>query len=581
MHRSTIRLVPPLLALSLSCAAPAARAPAPTAAAHVRLLAFNDFHGQLGAGKKVDGRPAGSAGVFVAWLRAAMAGAEDRTLIVHAGDLVSASPPPSALLQEEPTVAMLHLLANERCRPLAPGAARADGADAAPAERFAPWLDPGCNLAGTVGNHEFDEGRAELLRLLGGGDHPAGPFLTQPWRGARYPTLAANVVDAATGRPILPAYVVKQVDGVPVGIVGVGLPETPQAVTPTGVAGLRFLDAAEAANAAVAALRGQGVRAVVVLVHQGGAQAPYAGPTRADAPPVRGQALLELVARLDPEVDVVVSGHQHAFTNALLPARGGRPVLVTQALSAGTAFARIDLQVDRSTRDVVAGSAEVQVAYADAGPGRSPDPAAAALQAAAEAAVAPRVGRVVATAAATLANAPDAAGESPLGDLVADALRARTPGAVAAVVNLGGIRTDLPAGPVTVGHLFAIHPFGNGLVSLTLTGAQLQALLEQQWSTPDPRLLQVSGLSYAWSEGAPVGQKVRDLRVGGAPVEPSATYRVATIDFLAGGGDGLTVITQGTDRVGGPLDVDALAGYLGSLPQPVVAPGGKRITRLP
>jgi 5'-nucleotidase len=577
-RRARLLLVGIGAALALACARPPAGAPE-RGPVHVRLLALNDFHGQLPAGRDVGGRPAGSAGVLAAWLAAARAGAEGRTLVVHSGDLVGASPPASALLQDEPSVSLLNLLANRFCRPLEPGALAAGAG--APETAFAPWLDPRCDVVGTVGNHELDEGRAELLRLLGGGNHPRGPFLEDPWRGARYPTLAANVVDAGTGRPILPPYVVKEVDGVPIGFVGLVLRETPTVVVASGVAGLAFLDEAETANRYVRELGARGVRAIVVLLHQGGVQRSYPGPTRAEAGGVTGR-IVDIVARLDDEVDVVVSGHTHRFTNALLPARGGKPVLVTQAWSSGTAFARIDLEVDPVSRDVTARSATVQTTWADEGPGRTPDPGAAALQAAAEGKVAPLVRRVVTTAAEPLGATPNAAGESPLGDLIAVAQRAAVPGAQVALTNPGGIRADLPAGPVTWGALFTAQPFGNALVGLTLTGAQLKALLEQQWiGHPWPRILQVSGLSYAWSAAAPAGAKVSEVRVGGAPLDPAARYRVAVNGFLAEGGDGFRGLAEGVERTGGPLDLDALVAWLEAVPRPLRAPAPGRIVRRP
>jgi 5'-nucleotidase len=555
---------------------PAGQAVAARPPARVRLLTVNDFHGQLPAGKKQFGRPAGSAGVLMAWLLAARAGAEERTVLVSAGDLVGASPPASALLQDEPSVSLLNRFANEACHAIAVGAKRGTPVPPEVDARFAPWLDPACNVVATVGNHEFDEGRAELLRLLLGGNHPRGPFLDKPWAGARYPTLAANVVDHATGRPILPPYVVKEVGGVKVGFVGVLVKDVPHLVSPAGVAGLDFLDEADTVNHYVPVLRAQGVRAVVVVAHQGGEQPPYLGETRPGGA-VEGD-ILDLVSRLDPEVDVVVAAHTHAFLNARLPAQGGKPVLVVEAWSAGTAFGWVDLEIDRESGDVVASSAAVQVAYADEGPGRTPDRLAAALQSAAEARVAPLTQRMVATSAREVGRRQTDAGESPLGDLVADAQRAAFQDADVALMNPGGIRAELPAGAINWGQVFAAQPFGNELVAMTLTGAQLRAVLEGQWSEQDgPRILQVSGLSYSWSESARSGAKVRAVVVGGVPLDPARRYRVVVNAFLAGGGDGFGRFGEGTDRIVGPNDLDALVTYLQNLPQPFEAPGAVRI----
>ncbi len=584
-HRAPIRttLLAAAWLFSLSCghARPEQAVAVAGPPAQVRLLTLNDFHGQLVTGKLVAGRPVGSAGVLGAWLQSARAGASGRTILVQAGDLVGASPPASALLQDEPTISFLNRFANDACRS-AGGAAPPAPSDLPLPDtdpRFLPWLDPACDVVGTVGNHEFDEGRAELLRLLAGGNHPRGPFLDATWRGARYPTLAANVVEKATGRTILPAFVVKRVAGVRVGFIGVVTREARTMVDPSGVTGLEFLDEAETINRYTAVLKAGGVRAIVVLLHQGGDQAPYRGPTR-EGTTVEGE-IVGIVAKLDPEVDVVVAGHTHQFLNAWLPALDGKKVLVVEAFSAGSAFGWVDLEVDRKSGEVVGAQAAVQTAWADEGPGTTPDRPSAMIQATAEAKVAPLVKRVVCTTATSLGRRADEAGESRLGDLVADAHRAAVPGAQIAFTNRGGLRADLPAGPVTWGSLFAAQPFGNELVAMTLTGTQLLALLEQQWAGSRAEVMSVSGLTYGWSASEEYGSRVTDVRVGGAPLERGKSYRVVVNSFLADGGDGFRVLTQGSDRVLAGNDLDALVAYLGSLPQPVEAPRGSRIRALP
>lgn len=517
----------------------------------VKILAFNDFHGQLSAGRRVGTRPVGGAAVLASYLNAARLKQED-ALIVHAGDHVGASPPSSALLQDEPSISVLNLLGNEYC---------------SDADR----LNPRCNLVGTVGNHEFDEGRDELFRLLHGGNHPAGPFLEDPYLGARFPYVSANVVDAATGRPILPPYVIKVVRGMPIAFIGAVLKETPTIVTPSGVAGLAFLDEADAVNRYLPELTARGVRAVVVLIHQGGRQMPDRSVTG---------PLGDIVSRLGDEVDVVVSGHAHAFTNTVLRNHQGKEILVTQAFSSGTAYAEIDLAIDPATRDIVEKSAAIVTTYVDAGPGLAPDPRVAELVARAEALVAPLVDRVVGEAAADIVRAQNAAGESPLGNLIADAQRAAM-GTDLAVMNPGGIRADVFAGPVTWGELFTVQPFGNSLVKMDLTGVQIYELLNQQWlNQPFPRLLQIAGFSYTWDGARPVGDRIVEVRRGGAAIDPSAVYTLTANSFLAAGGDNFTVLTLGTGRVGGPIDLDALVDYLGVLPQPFAAAVEGRITRL-
>lgn len=535
------------------------RAANPESWIRFKLLGFNDFHGQL-EGRSLAGRPVGGAAVLAAYLKAESTESANGALIIHAGDHVGATPPASALLQDEPSIRFLNLLANEHCRQDRPD-------------------HPLCNVVGTLGNHEFDEGVSELRRLLRGGNHASGPFLQDPYPGVRVPYVSANVVDAATGAPILPPYVIKRVRGEPVAVIGAVLKETPTIVTPAGVAGVRFLDEADAINRYIPELKRQNVRAIVVTIHQGARQNSYNGPTlpAVAAPP---GATADIVRRLDDEVDVVISGHAHGFTNALLPNANGKQILLTQAFSAGTAYADIDLAIDPASRDVVEKSAAVITTWADAGPGLQPDPAVTQLVAGAVERVAPLVTRVIGTAATSITRAETPAGESALGNLIADAQRASV-GADVAFMNPGGIRDDVAADQVTWGELFAVQPFGNDVIALTLTGAQVRQVLEQQWQQTPARILKTSGLRYTWDAARPVGTRVVEiLDDDGALLDPAATYRVAANSFIAGGGDNFSVFTQGTERVVGPVDLEALVTYIRGLPQPFSAAVEGRIQRV-
>jgi 5'-nucleotidase len=540
-----------LLALGLAASLAPALGTAEPDEVLVQLLAINDFHGQLETVPRAsDRRPIGGAAILAAYLdaREEAARAEGATTLrVAAGDLIGASPLVSGLLRDEPTILALSLM--------------------------------GLRYS-AVGNHEFDQGVAELRRLQYGGCAPpkatgprasfADPAAIDPatgcFRGASFQYLAANVLDAATGEPLFPPAAVEWVDGVPIGFVGAVLKETPSIVVPSGVAGVQFLDEAPAINRQVAALRSQGIRTIVVLIHQGGSGTRTGGPITGPIVPI--------VEALDPEVDVVVSGHTHRIYQGAIAGK-----LVTQAGSYSQAFADIRLALDRETGDVRVARAEIVDTLADVPPGNAPEPAVAALVAQAQAQTAPLANRVVATAATDLRRAATAAGESPLGSLIADAQRAAV-GAEIAFMNPGGIRADLLAGPLTYGQLYAVQPFGNSLVVMTLTGEQIVRLLEQQWrDQPAPRVLQVAGLRYAWQPDQPVGTRVdpADVFVGDAPLDLARPYRVVVNSFLAEGGDGFTVLREGTDRVGGPLDLDALVNYLARLPHPVTAPPPGRI----
>jgi 5'-nucleotidase len=256
-------------------------------------------------------------------------------------------------------------------------------------------------------------------------------------------------------------------------------------------------------------------------------------------------------------------------------------VLVTQAFAAGTAYGDIDIQIDRRTRDVTAASAAIVTTFADAGPGQRPDPQVAALVARAEAMVAPLINRVVGQAGAEIARAQNPAGESPLGNLIADAHRAAMRTDFAAT-NPGGIRTDLRAGPVMWGQLFAIQPFGNTLVRMTLTGDQIYELLNQQWlNQPFPRMLQISGFTYTWDNARPVGDRIVEVRRAGAgAIDRAASYTMTVNSFLAAGGDNFAVLTRGTDRQVGVNDLEALVAHVQRLPQPFSSGIEGRITRL-
>lgn len=536
----------------------------------VKVLGINDFHGQLSA-RTVSSRPAGGAAVLASYLRAASTSAKDGAFIVHAGDHVGASPPNSALLQDEPAISVLNELANKHCRPASLFRKLSYDVQAN--------AQPRCNIVGTFGNHEFDEGIGEALRLVYGGNHEDGPFIEKSWQGARFPYISANVIDESTGRSVLPPYTIKTVDGVRIGFIGAVLKETPTIVTPTGVAGLDFIDEADAINASVKELKRQGVKSLVVTIHQGISQTSYDGSTDPDVTQLTG-SIVDIVKRLDSEVDVVVSGHAHGFTNALIENSAGKQILVTQAFSASTAYGDIDLSISRRSGDVVEKSAAIITTWGDEGEGLAPDVEVAELVAAADELVAPLVSQVVGTATTALTRTESSAGESTLGNLIADAQRVTTD-VDFAFMNPGGIRADLDAGEVTWGELFTIQPFGNDLVSMDLTGAQIKTLLEQQWlNQTSQRILKSSGLTYTWDGARAVGDRVTQmLGADGEPLETAATYRVTVNSFIAAGGDNFLALVDGTNRVVGQVDLDALVEYVKSLPQPFSAAIEGRITR--
>ena len=540
--------------LALATAAPAAGGPqeAGPPPVEVQLLAFNDFHGALeppgGSGGRVDGVDAGGLAYFATHL--AQQEAENRdTLTISNGDLVGGSPFLSALFRDEPTI---------------------DAMDAL-----------GLDIA-TVGNHEFDEGVPELQRVVeGGACHPTDGCLDgNGYDGSDTDWLAADVVDRDTQEPILPPYEIREVRGVEIGVIGAVLEGTPSIVSPGGIADVQFLDEVETIDRYVAELRGQGVEPIVVSLHEGGSAG--GGINACDNP--TGPAF-DIARSVDDAVDVVLTGHTHSG----YVCQGANEVdgkLVTQALSNGRLITDVDLSIDRRTGDVVTATAENVVVTRDV----APDAAAQQLIDRYAAIAEPIGNQPVGNITADILRAqeellPGLVGESPLGDLIADAQLAATDdeaGAVAAFMNPGGVRADLtyassPAGEgdgvVTFGEAFAVQPFNNLLTTLTLTGEQLYALLDQQFAVG--RVLQPSGsVRYTITGGAVAPDS---LSIDGTPVDRAATYRITVNNFLAGGGDGFTVLTQGTDPVNQPgFDVDAFIAYLSGTP--VAPPATDRIT---
>lgn len=522
----------------------------------LKILAINDFHSQITSGQEVEGRAVGSAPVLAAYLKEAQARARGQSLIVHAGDHVGASQPQSTLLQDEPGIMFFNMLGNEHCRTGGQYSAQ-------------------CDLIGIPGNHELDEGADEMLRLIHGGSHPQGPFLQQPYQGAAFPYLCANLVREATGEPLFAPSVVRMVDGVPVGFIGAVLQRAAIFLPPEHLAGLRLLDEAEAINRQAQALRAQGVRAMIVLIHQGGYQDNTSGSPRL------GGDLAPILARLDGDIDVVVSGHTHTYHNLLVANAAQRPMLVVQAWPKGTGLAEIDMEIQRESGEVVAMSSTIRTTWADQGPGLHPDPQVAALAQQVDALGSAIAAEVIARASKPITRAANSAGESALGDLVADAQR-QVMGTDFAFMHPEGIEADIPSGALTKGDHFTIQPAKLNLIKLEMSGQQIVDLLNQQWSgdSDQGRFLQVSGLSYSWDAHRPVGQRVVAVEKDGQPLERQAVYTVAVNEYLAGGGDNFTTLTRAANPVVGPFLAEALLQYMQSRPQPLDAGIEGRISRL-
>ena len=532
------------------------------ATVHVKILAINDFHGQLPPGQTQNKRPAGGAPVLASYLKSAMAsGNADGIIIALPGDVVGASPPESGLLLDEPTMLFFNTWANPYCT----------------VGSHPP--DASCNMVATLGNHEFDKGVPELMRKINGGDGATNvTHLVDPYPGSRTTYVCANVVWKVNNTPILQPYTLRNVGGVPIAFIGADTMTTPRIQNSVNIEDVTFLDEAESINRYIPEIQSQGVHAIVVLLHEGGNQTAYDGPTQVNGT-VTGR-VAEIIPRLDRDVDVVLSGHTHAFTNAYLANAGGKPVLVTEAYMYSKGFSDVDLTIDRASGDIVEKTAQIIPAYADQSPGTSPDPATTAFLAVDEQVVAPVVNRLIGSAALDSTRDQNPAGESAAGDLVADSQRAAMKTDVG-FSSSGSVRADLSGGNITWGDMYSVQPFAGTVLSMTLSGDQIQRALEQQWQMPlPPHNLMVSGFVYTYDAAKPAGSRVTEVKIHGVPLDKKANYTASMVDFLAGGGDGYTTFKEGKNIINGPVDVDALTSYIESLPQPVNVTIDGRIQRI-
>jgi 5'-nucleotidase len=547
-------LIAAVIASSVGAAPALAQTTTPV---ELRILAINDFHGYLqpppggiriadpGDKSKRIAVEAGGAEHMATLLKQLRQGARN-TIFVAAGDLIGASPFLSALFHDEPTIESLSMMGLE---------------------------------VASVGNHEFDEGKDELLRMQNGGCHPTdgcqGPH---PFLGAKFRYLAASTIEKSTGKTVFPPYAIRHFEGIPVAFIGLTLKGTPKLVSPVGVADLEFKDEADTVNALVPELKARGVEAIVVLIHEGG----FPTGDNNECPGISGP-IVDIVKKFDKAVDVVISGHTH---QAYVCEIDGR--LVTSGDKYGTLVTAIDVRLDPATRDIISARAANVIVRTAA---YARDPEQTALIESYDKVAAPIANRPAGSITETLSRSPNDAGESVLGNIVADAQLAATRdekdgGAVIAFTNPGGVRTDIAKktdGTVSYADVFASQPFRNQLVTLTLTGAQIKDALEQQWLDPKrPRILPVSkGFNYAWDGAKPYGERVvaDRMSLNGQPIDPAKSYRVTVNNYLAVGGDGFTVLKEGTGQQFGIYDVDALYGYFrANSPIAPVAPG--RIARM-
>jgi len=564
-------LVVAVLALGIATAAlptGAARFDPPGQLVQVQLLAFNDYHGHLEAGGagNVGTAPAGGGEYLSAKLQELRVG-HKHSLTVAAGDLIGATPFLSGVFHDEPSVESLNVM----------------GLDVS-----------------SVGNHEFDEGVTELLRMQNGGCHPMDGcyFPNAPYAGADFQWLAANTVNETTGQTPLPPYWIRKFESVKIGFIGMTLEDTDTLVAQAGIRGWSFLDEAETANALVPELKRQGVEAIVVLLHEGGSQTPPPGDIDACAG-ISGP-IVAINRALDDEIDAVVTGHTHLPYNCVLEER-----IVTSAFSFGRVVSEISLVVDKRTKDVRR-DLSTAVNHAVLHSQIAPDPAITAVidkwKPLSDVIGNQEVGEITADIRrAFIGSTEDRGSESNLGNMIADAqLWATQPNSAhIAFMNPGGIRADLiyaqsgseGDGVVTYAEAFNVQPFSNILMTFPMTGEQVIDALEEQCqpagvSRPFLHLGVSTGFEYdlakTISGGTCTAVTVSNVTLNGVPLDPNATYNVTVNNFLADGGDNFVTFRDVDPalRIGGGIDLDELVNYLGS-EGPIEPPGTDRVTELP
>ncbi|MRH87561.1 bifunctional metallophosphatase/5'-nucleotidase [Nocardia sp. SYP-A9097] len=507
----------------------------------VHLFGLNDLHGNLqpptGSNGQVGGVQAGGAAYLAAHL-AKLKAAYPASAILAAGDNVGASPLISALFHDEPTIDFMNSI----------GVA-----------------------ASSVGNHEFDHGVVELARLQQGGCAADGCVPGDPFTGAEFPYLAANVTDGTGNLPKgLRPWTMLEVGGHKIGVVGTVTADTANIVLPEGIRGYSFGNEADAINKYVPEMKVAGAETIVALLHDGGAQRTKGAPVDYNGCADITSPVTDLATHTDAAVKVLITAHTHQSYNCTINGK-----VITQASSFGRLITDITLRFHDGTVDATAVN---RVVTRDI----TPDLAATKLVNFYADQSKPLAQRVIGTATAALPADPAPAGDSPLGDLLADTMLDGTTaaGAVAAVMNPGGVRADLPAGPITYERAYTVQPFGNQVVTVSLTGQQIIELLEQQWdNVSKTAVLSIAGITYAYSEAAPKGHKILadTVRIGGQPLNPVASYRVSTNNFLSSGGDGFSVFTRSTGLAVGPMDLDALESYLRA--HGAVSPPPSRIER--
>jgi 5'-nucleotidase len=510
----------------------------------IKLIAINDFHGQLPTNHTVTGLAIGGAATLAAYIKPIEHKNPNRTIICLIGDMVGASPAVSNLLNDKPTVAFFNSLANKQCT-------------------YRNRLNPYCNMVATIGNHEFDHGLESLQQLWN---------LQKQDSGALFPIISANIIDQ-NQRYLFPPYVIKTIQGIKIAFIGAITRYAPQLILGQNRPHLQFIPEATAINRLIPIVKAQGARIIVVMIHEGGQQTPYAGTTK-QATTVTGP-IVQIVKNLNSQVDLVLAGHTHQFLNAYIKNRAGKNILVTEANSYSTAFADISLLVNTKTKKLTKVYAQIITTLHHI----PEDLATKQLVANADNQTAKQRLQIIGHATTRLTKQTNRAGESMLGDFIADAYRA-TMHSDFALVNSGGLRTSLKPGIIQWQDLFAITPFHNRLLLMKIKGSDLYTILEQQFSKSHAAVLQISGFEYQYAKHKGPNAHIIAIYQQGHLINKSHDYTLATNDYLAKAGDGFHHFNHLSATSYGPDDIDGLVSYIQHLKSPIHAMTKRRIKRL-
>jgi 5'-nucleotidase len=552
-----------------------------------KIIGFNDFHGNLespgtfgeNTGVPAASRPAVGGAAAMAGYVASLKRQNPLNVVVGAGDFIGATPLISSLFFDEPTIEVLNRIGLE---------------------------------FNAVGNHEFDQGSAELVRLQSGGCKVVNGQISPnsckgatvgtpvPFEGAKFKWLSANVVSTATSKTLLQPYGIKEFNGVKVAFIGMTFEATPGSVTPTGVAGLQFKNEVATVNALVPELRAQGIESIVVLVHQGGFQTGALADINACEGNLAGSEIAKMVAGFDDAIDAVVSGHTHAAYNCMLPNAKGRTIPVTSSSAFGRLVTEIDVTIDPATRDITKAVAK-NTLTANNNAAVTVDAVVASIVAKYKELVSPLANTVIGAITSQLSSSRvDGACNIPAGSLIADSQLAATQpaalgSAVMAFMNGGGVRAPFNFassavgegdGNITYGEAFTVQPFGNSLTTITMSTQLIRDFLEEQFAGCGGQpvattrfALPSAGFKYTWNGANACGARITNatlrtaagteaLITNGVVQNPAKTYRVTVNNFMAEGGDGYATLTRGTNRIGGAQDIDALSAFLAGFKAP-------------